>query len=70
MRDCDVCRRPSEAVGREARRVDHESLRYVMLAAGEAPEGEALAGWAPAPHEARGCFVGVDQQLDVLVTAR
>jgi glutamine amidotransferase len=69
IRDCAVCRRSPESGGREARRVDHESLRYLFVVdaavAGpgwqRVPEGEA----APA-----GCFVSVDGGLDVRVTPR
>jgi predicted glutamine amidotransferase len=66
IRDCAVCRRPADIAGREPKRADHESLRYVIVAdaAIDAP------GWQPAPDGPGGAFVAVDRNLDVRVTAR
>jgi len=69
IRDCAACRRAPELAGRDARRADHESLRYVFLAdaAVEAPGWQRAFGGAEAPG---GCFVSVDLGLDVRVTPR
>lgn len=66
IRDCPVCRKAPETPGREARRVDHESLRYVMLAGDRAVEA---SGWQPVPDAPRGSVVAIDKHLDVRVTA-
>jgi predicted glutamine amidotransferase len=69
VRDCAVCRRPPDVAGREARRVDHESLRYVVLAdaAVDAPGWQRAPGGEEAPG---GGFVAVDRALEVRATAR
>lgn len=66
IRDCTACRKAPDSPGRDARRVDHESLRYVMLAGDAAVEAP---GWQPVHDTPRGSVVAVDKHLDVRVTA-
>lgn len=67
IRDCAVCRKAPEITGREPRRVDHETLRYVVIAG----DAEVSApGWHAVPESPRGTFLAVDRALDVQVTAR
>ncbi len=67
VRDCAVCRKAPEIAGREPRRVDHESLRYVVIAGDAAVSS---AGWHEVPESPRGTFLAVDRHLDALVTPR
>lgn len=67
IRDCAVCRKPPEISGREARRIDHETLRYVVIAGDAAV---TAPGWHEVPESPRGTFLAVDRALDAQVTAR
>jgi glutamine amidotransferase len=67
LRDCPVCRKAPEITGREPRRVDHESLRYVVIAGDSAA---TASGWHEVPASPRGTFLAVDRALEAQVTAR
>ena len=62
VRDCAVCRKAPELTGREPRRVDHETFRYVLLASDEVIEAP---GWRALPDSAHGACAAVDRNLDV-----
>lgn len=67
VRDCAVCRKAPEITGREPRRVDHESLRYVVIAGDSTV---SAPGWHEVPASPKGTFLSVDRHLDTLVTPR
>jgi hypothetical protein len=62
VRDCAVCRKAPELTGREPRRVDHETVRDVLLASDDAIEAP---GWRALPESPNGACAAVDRNLDV-----
>ena len=66
LRDCAECRKPPEASGAEPKRVDHDALRYVLVASDQQIEGD---GWHEVPASEAGACIGIDRQLAVQTTA-
>lgn len=67
LRDCEVCRRDHEVPGRAPHRVDHDTLRYVMLSGDTLPEGR---GWSEVPSMERGAALVIGHDLDARVDVR
>jgi glutamine amidotransferase len=64
IRDCEVCRKQPDISGREPKRVDHEALRYVIIASAHAAMPN---DWFEVPASPRGAVVAVDRSLDAQV---
>ena len=65
IRDCAVCRKRPDVSGREARRVDHETLKYVLITSDHT---ETAEGWFEVPNEPNGAALVVDRSLEAHVT--
>jgi glutamine amidotransferase len=65
IRDCAVCRRQPDVSGREPRRIDHETLKYVLITS---DHSETAPGWYDVPEEANGAVLGIDRNLDAHVS--
>ncbi len=63
MRDCPLCRTPADRSDRQPKRVDHESLRYVLCASEAA---RTTPDWTEVPENS---VVGVRRDLNVRVAA-
>jgi predicted glutamine amidotransferase len=61
IKDCTVCRPLAERSGRTSKPVDHDTLRYVIVAS-EAPE--ITSGWEEVPE---GSIVGVRRDLETTI---
>jgi predicted glutamine amidotransferase len=64
IRDCAVCRKQPETTGREPKRMDHDALRYVMVASDHA---NVPSDWFEVPANPRGALLAIDRGLDVQV---
>ncbi len=62
LRDCPVCRRPSDTPGRPPRALHHDALRYVLVASPDAP---STPGWESVAEGPLGACVAIDRQLNV-----
>ena len=61
IKDCTVCRPLAERSGRTAKAVDHDTLRYVIVAS---EAHEISAGWEEIPE---GSIVGVRRDLETTI---
>lgn len=64
IRDCAVCRKQPDVMGREPKRLDHEQFKYVMVASDQAV---APSGWFDLPDAPRGSVLVIDRALDAQV---
>lgn len=61
IKDCTVCRPLAERAGRSAKTVDHDTLRYVIVAS---EAHEVTAGWEEIPE---GSIIGVRRDLETTI---
>lgn len=64
LRDCAACRRQPDVTGREPKRVDHETFKYVLVASAQ---DSTPRDWYDLPDVPGGALLAIDRTLDAQV---